>query len=309
MTENNNIFALMNLHCGDNTRNFIDVYQSSYPESNQAIQLLKTDKLISIFYAFLIACKRGNLELAKWLVKQEHIILGIEPDNPKSIIKICTNDDNIIFDYACRNGHLDICKWLITLNSDIIHGINSHNFSWSCSCGNLDLLKWMVEMNPLIDIKDNDNFGLQLACGHNEKNSLEIVKWLLETFKPTVSEFDFYEACQFDKLDVAQYLFKNYPELNTSEIITKAFYYSWAFCGYETVKWIYSLDNSLIDNYDTFYHICKAKKVRVAEWISSLLPNKYKLEIVDGSIVKFWIEYNSDSDSDSDSNSDSDSEF
>ncbi len=293
MEQNNNIYALISLRYGDSTRNFIDVYLSGSPE--QAIHLLKTDQTISMFYAFLIACKKGNLELAKWLIEQDNVILGNDPDDPKSITKTCTllsNDETIIFDYACRNGQLDICKWLLTLNSDFINGINSNNFLWSCSCGNLDLLKWMIEMNPSINITDDENFGLQLACGHNEKNGLEIVKWLLETFNPTISEFDFYEACQFDKLDVAQYLFKNYPQLNTNEIITKAFYYCWAFCGFETTKWIYSLDNTLIDNDDTFYYICKAKKVRVAEWISSLLPDKYKLEIVDGSIVKFWIKNN-----------------
>jgi hypothetical protein len=61
-------------------------------------------------FAFKYSCRRGHLDIAKWLISK-----GEEINNPINI----HIDDEYAFRYSCRGGHLYIAKWLISKGEDL----------------------------------------------------------------------------------------------------------------------------------------------------------------------------------------------
>lgn len=132
-------------------------------------------------YLFLMSCKNGWFQMAKWLYK-----LGNKPENWK--INIHTNNEEA-FRLACENGHMKVAQWLLSLpfkspshtNTESDYPINIHAeqeyaFRWSCAHGYLEMAQWLYAIsNNEINIRVSSNFAFVQACvnGH-----FEIAKWL-----------------------------------------------------------------------------------------------------------------------------------
>ena len=117
--------------------------------------------------AFRYSCEKGNLELAKWLLKIK----------PNINISAC---GEYAFRWACAEGYLKIAKWLLKIKPNInISEYCEYAFIFACKNGKLDVIKWLLEIKPDINISINNEAAFAWSCinGH-----LEIVK-LLFTIK------------------------------------------------------------------------------------------------------------------------------
>ena len=129
------------------------------------------------YYAFLISCEYGHLDVAKWLLK-------VKPD-----INISVNNE-CAFRYACVNGHLEVAKWLLKIKPDInISANNEFAFIHSCEYGHLEIAKWLLEVKPDINISAKNDLVFQIVC---QEGYLDVAKWLLEV-KPDINIYNIIE--------------------------------------------------------------------------------------------------------------------
>ena len=131
-------------------------------------------KIFSREKIFSMACKRGYLIYAKWLLDKYKF--DIHADN------------ETIFGWACKKGHFDISKWLIDLGENHGYGrINLHadfgdTFRITCQNGYFEIAKWLVDLGEnhgygRIDIHGNHEDSFRCCCA---KGYIEIVKWLID---------------------------------------------------------------------------------------------------------------------------------
>ena len=86
-----------------------------------------TNKIMSVYYKFINACKNGNLESAKEII------------NLCKNVNISANNEEL-FRWACRKNHLEIAKWLYEINPNINICVNNfQTLRWACIDGNLEL--------------------------------------------------------------------------------------------------------------------------------------------------------------------------
>ncbi len=85
---------------------------------------------------FIIACKKGNIKLAKKLLET----------NPA--LNISAENDHA-FRWTCSYGHLDVAKWLLEIKPTIDIFVNNHYaFRTSCLHDHIDVATWLVELYP-----------------------------------------------------------------------------------------------------------------------------------------------------------------
>jgi len=115
---------------------------------------------------FRKACRKGQLRMAKWLLKNK-------PD-----IDV-TYKDNKSFYQACLNGHLKLAKWLIKIKPDIDTSIhNSLIFLDVCSkIENIKVAKWLYSIQSDKILKDDNLLVLQHSYYYGYYN---LCKWLLQ---------------------------------------------------------------------------------------------------------------------------------
>jgi hypothetical protein len=80
-------------------------------------------------YVFTKACKRGHLDVCKWLIGIDNTILP---------------DPIIIFDAVCKNGHADVAKWVWSIYGNIPYV--DRIFINTCLTGRTNILKWFIEI-------------------------------------------------------------------------------------------------------------------------------------------------------------------
>lgn len=168
-------------------------------------------------YVFVLACEKGYLEFAQWLISQEptHGAINIHARHSRA------------FQSACRNRHLSIARWLLTLEPTHgaidIHMKKEEIFRAACRRGHLDVLEWLLSLESTrgqIDIhiqcerayqnSDHDISPFNQAC---RKGHLDVVKFLV-ALEPTHAQLDvhfageraFRWACGQGHLHLAQWL-------------------------------------------------------------------------------------------------------
>jgi ankyrin repeat protein len=153
--------------------------------------------------AFRIACSKGHLEIAKWL-------LLVKPD-----INISANN-GYAFRIACSEGHLEVTQWLHLVNPTIISISQSiYLFILVCEKGYLEMAKWLFQIY-LYDIYYIER-AFYRAC---RKRQLHVVQWFLQVSKETgqeYSHFAFINACKNGRLELAQWLQNLKPYLYVIE--------------------------------------------------------------------------------------------
>ena len=87
-------------------------------------------------YGFRIACNKGYLKIAKYLVEKF-------PLDSNKMIRYDSKKWNA-FRMACCNGHLNVVKWLVKTFRVDPHHCNEEAFSLACKNGHLNVVKYFL---------------------------------------------------------------------------------------------------------------------------------------------------------------------
>jgi len=229
-------------------------------------------------FPFREACETNNVELAKWLQslcpEKYHIEMDEMEDGQLRIASY-----KIIYKTVCpvtkiKPLHEQLFKMI---NSDSftneqikefldIHIVKLHNdsieraFTEACCFGRLEVAKMIFSMKEnAVDIVT----AFHLTCLSGE---LEVAKWLYTIKSDFANDYvAFRWGCMHGQLEVA--------------------------------KWLYTINSEFVADYDAFRMACEYSNTAedsntalvTAEWIVSLFPEKYSIEIVDGKISSYEI--------------------
>lgn len=237
---------------------------------------------------FDVSCRYGFKRIVKYIfsrhIKQPHhryntIISGL--------------------DTSCANGNLDIIKCLYSYADDIeIFHYESH-FIQACSLGHLDVAKYIFSLKPTINIHARSDKAFMLAC---ENGHIEIVKWFYQ-LEPDAkinihvgSDHLLHKACRRNHLKVVKFLYQlslSQPDRFYHGVIKTSFNISCKHGHLEISQFLYSTgevntQTNSGDYLDKIFHTsCLYNQSAVAEWLTTLCP-RYKVEIIDGRISRFW---------------------
>jgi hypothetical protein len=246
---------------------FSHICQYSNLEMLQWIHEIKGDIELTIYiYAFINACKNGNLSLAKWLLSIEPLIdigkwiYDLEP------IAICYTDVNYLdkqkFDLildVIKNDNIEVLKWLYDLCPILFHNGDKLLFQ-SCKYGYLELSKWLMEID--LDLHPYDlTFNILDDCQYTD--SLEMLQWIYKenSNSLTIDNFNliFSFACKYGHLNICQWLYSLKLELNI-------------------------VNNNFITD-DLFSTSCFFRRSELGKWLYKICPNiKYDVKKIFGNI-------------------------
>ena len=194
--------------------------------------------------ALLYACKYGNLESVKLLLRKKNIntknrnnetplILSLKYNN-RDIVKLLLRksgtDINIIdnfnynaFNICCIKGYVEELNLLINKGVDInyINNNGYNGFIFACKYGKLDIVKVLVEHKVKTNYLCNENkTGFMLAC---KNGYTDIVKFLLNVDISLMDEINnnnltpLILACLENQTDVVKLLIDNDDDINTRD--------------------------------------------------------------------------------------------
>jgi hypothetical protein len=163
---------------------FINACDSGDIETFKSLDYSKIDIHFCDELAFLSVCRRGRLDIARFL-------LTLEPEQGQINIHI---HDEWAFRYACYDGHLNTVQFLLDLEethgSINIHAGNEWAFKYACYDGHLNVVQFLLtleETHGRINIHNGDEDALRYAC---QNDHLGVVKFLL-SLEPERGWFDF----------------------------------------------------------------------------------------------------------------------
>ncbi len=128
-------------------------------------------------HLFDILCKKGQLEMARWLSTKSVFINLLESDQA--------------FVNATQGNHLELLKWLVErnlqCNPDELH--SSYNWNYqsilrsACKCGHIEIAQWILSITPIFE----GWITSQLLVITLMENQVKCANWLCEV-KPKILE-------------------------------------------------------------------------------------------------------------------------
>jgi ankyrin repeat protein len=141
----------------------LDIRDFIHEHADPPIDIVRFD--IYMQDAFRIACERGHIKLAKWLMERR--LIPDEKSEMKYILK-----------RAMLNGHTEMVVWLSTIRPFAPDGHTWRMFVHACSFGHLEIAKLLMGLEgvraAVITVKRLD-LAFELACAHGH---IETAKWL-----------------------------------------------------------------------------------------------------------------------------------
>jgi hypothetical protein len=162
------------------------------------------------------------------------------------------------FHCACISGNEEIAHYLLKLKPSCYKAFyNRDDLVTVCERGHLNIAKLLLQLDP--DNERHITEGFDIACcnGH-----LETASWLYGLKEIPISNSTWYSACIRGNLDVAMWLLNKNPGIDICFKKDKTF----RFC-------------------------CEKNIINVAQWLKSLKPERYSLEIKDNKIVSFVVPF------------------
>lgn len=227
---------------------------------------------------FGIACKGGNLQVAKWLYanvegldisahkdfafrmaceyNQIDVIKWLYSVKPDIDISAC---GEFALRLACYYGQYKTVKWLVTTKPDIDVHINSdYPFVIACAQEHLDVAKFLYKSYPNINVRANNFEAFRKAC---EEGNDDVVAWLLdicpEIAQSSAMAGGFNKACMKNYLHVTQLLVQYKPELNDLNKLTPAFTQACKSHKYDQISWLCKLQPGLSNTKARISNLCE----------------------------------------------------
>ena len=179
------------------------------------------DMLYKAKQGFAWNCKKGNLDVAKWLYSRG---VDIHADNEHAFRTACKNghldvarwlhslgdidihvDDEYAFRKSCVNGHLHVARWLHSIGNIYVHTMNNYTFKWSCRNNHLVVAQWLYSLGD-VDIHEKNDYLFRWFC---KDGNLKVAQWLYSLGRVDIhaeNEWAFRRSCQNGYLIVAQWL-------------------------------------------------------------------------------------------------------
>ena len=174
------------------------------------------------------------------------------------------------FCIGLKNGHLEIIKWLYSFNKKYeFHEISSY-FIIVCKNGHLDIIKWLISLNIFFDTNDIINEGFDSACSNGK---IDIAEFLYEKYKNINLNGAFITACSYNKLYVAIWLLSLNKKIDLHYESDNAFRSACSLGYLDIAKWLMSFDDKPdihIDNDEVFRNACTDGYINIAKWLYSL---------------------------------------
>lgn len=194
----------------------------------------------------------------------------------KWMIGIIKHDKDKIFDcflFACTSGHIDVAKFLLDYEPDIDLSYNNYGvFDSSCYENSVESLEWLKSVcedkGMIFDSVINDCFTSAI------KNK-PVREWIISlnvNNSITAKTFynAFYTACTHRELDLAQWIYSIYPNVDISaeddQIFTRT-------VDIEICKWLLSIKpdiNIRADDDLAFVRAYSEHNFEFADWLLSL---------------------------------------
>ena len=176
-------------------------------------------------------------------------------------------------------------------NSDIdISLLNNDIFIEACKNDNIELLKKIYPLKDWIfDIEDeNDVYKEENAlCFCCRFGYLEAVKFLCSTNTIDVHELNeeaFCLACQENHIDIAKFLFQEYPDIDIMDFFCKSFFSACCEGNLEIAKWLTNIEPKIINTEwisSTFLSACSKGHINIAKFIFDSTEEKHRNKFVE----------------------------
>jgi hypothetical protein len=145
--------------------------------------------------ALIYACKKGKIELVKYLIskgcditaQENYAVINASENGRLNVVKYLvslgadiTDRNNLALRCACANGHLQTVKYLISVGADI-HAENDEPIVRASSEGYLNVVKYLVSQGA--DITAQDNQALTEARIYGKTNTVKYIEKLSKMIK------------------------------------------------------------------------------------------------------------------------------
>ena len=221
-----------------------------------------------------IACDKGKLELAQYLVEKYPDMLTIRDKTGRSP-----------YLFAGFSGSVELVKFLISRGCVVMDKDNyGHTvLHYACDKGKLELAQYLVEKyQDFLTIRDNTGHSPYLVAGFS--GSVELVKFLIShgcdvMDKDSVGRTVLHYACDKGKLELAQYLVEHYPDMLT--IRDKTGQSPYLVAGFsrsvELVKFLISRGYDVMDKDSegstVLHKACAIGKLKLAQYLVESCPD------------------------------------
>lgn len=180
-------------------------------------------------------CKNGDLELAQALFKTN--------------LHLFDTDDVVLTSIA--NGSRNVTKWLLHVEQEwrnkrqqeLEMRPRQEQFSNHCANGELELAKEFLELNPNIRVSWLGDDALRNALRNSHK---EVAIWLL-TCKSQTNYYYYFEqefnlACEYGQLEIAQWIFQKYPNIDIFTNDNHGFTWACIYGHKNVIEWLLTLN-------------------------------------------------------------------
>lgn len=189
-------------------------------------KLWTVDELVYHFSAFEIACERGHLDIAQWL-------LTLSPVNVHA-------RDEVAFRVACEHGHLEIAKWLLTLGPVNVHALDNYAFRFACFRSHFETAKWLWSLGGM-GVYDDVKVAFHVSCA---QGNLLLVEWLSTVWDMRrEAAFAFHAVCARGQLDLAKVLYAHAQRFD-ARVISTAFQSACCSAHWQVAKWLLGLEEA-----------------------------------------------------------------
>lgn len=199
---------------------------------------LRSIKRVNPVKAFLLACKNGHLECARWLFAQYP---DIEKNRPVKHNALCC---------ACAGGHLELARWLdekfLFVEAIVRAYERNRALRMACINGHTEVASWLRERFRLdvADARALDNEALFAAAAHGDT---EVLLMLFDTFGVPIEDAKqndnqaLRSACTHGRLPAAMLLLAK-CRLDASDVIeSNSVEAACEYGHFDVVIWLYGI--------------------------------------------------------------------